>query len=96
MSAGSAVLTFTPVDVSTHAYDVSSFVQGAFGSGQPWIGFNLRQSPLRTAFSGWNSPVLTVQYTVAAVPEPQAYLLMLMGLGVLAGVAKRRRSAPQA
>ena len=33
---------------------------------------------------------------VAAVPEPQAYLLMLLGLGVMAGVAKRQRSAPQA
>ena len=96
MSAGGAVLTFTPVDSLTHAYDVSSFVQGAFGPGQSWIGFNLRQWPLRTTsvgFGTWNAPVLTVQYTVAAVPEPQAYLLVLTALGVMAGVTKRRRSA---
>lgn len=40
----------------------------------------------------WDNAALSV----TVVPEPQAYLMMLLGLGVLAGVAKKRQSASQA
>ncbi|MBJ7309524.1 PEP-CTERM sorting domain-containing protein [Rugamonas sp. CCM 8940] len=34
--------------------------------------------------------------TVAAVPEPESYAMLLAGLGMLAGVARRRQAAQQA
>ncbi len=34
--------------------------------------------------------------TVAAVPEPESYAMLLAGLGMLAGVARRRQAAKQA
>ena len=41
-----------------------------------------------------SNDTLTLSFnSVAAVPEPQAYLMMLLGLGVVAGVARRRRNA---
>jgi hypothetical protein len=35
------------------------------------------------------------RYTVTAVPEPETYALMLAGLGLLGGIARRRRTVQQ-
>jgi hypothetical protein len=41
----------------------------------------------------WNSATFTFGYTVAAVPEPSTYGMMLLGLGAVGAAARRRRSA---
>lgn len=40
----------------------------------------------------WNSATFTFGYTVAAVPEPATYGMMLLGLGAIGAVARRRQS----
>ncbi|TFW30160.1 PEP-CTERM sorting domain-containing protein [Duganella callida] len=39
----------------------------------------------------WNSAKLTFGYTIAAVPEPATYGMMLLGLGVVGAMARKRR-----
>ena len=99
MRGGTPVLTFTPVDAQGHAYNVTGFVRGALGSAASWIGFNLRQSPVVSQFGGWDNPtessppLLTIQYSMSAVPEPQTCLMLLLGMGVMVGAARQRRVA---
>ena len=39
---------------------------------------------------------VTVTPTIAAIPEPETYAMLLAGLGVMAWLARRRRAAAQA
>lgn len=39
----------------------------------------------------WKSATLTFGYSVSAVPEPSSYGMMLLGLGTVASVARRRK-----
>lgn len=41
----------------------------------------------------WNSATFTFGYTVAAVPEPATYGMMLLGLGAVGVAARRRKDA---
>ncbi len=41
---------------------------------------------------GWEDYFNIGEVTVSAVPEPETYPLMLVGLGVLGFVARRRRT----
>jgi hypothetical protein len=41
----------------------------------------------------WNSATFTFGYTVAAVPEPSTYGMMLLGLCAVGAAARRRRNA---
>jgi hypothetical protein len=41
----------------------------------------------------WNSATFTFGYTVAAVPEPSTYGMMLLGLGAVGTMARRRKNA---
>jgi hypothetical protein len=41
----------------------------------------------------WNSATFTFGYTVAAVPEPATYGMLLLGLGAVGVAARRRRNA---
>ena len=40
----------------------------------------------------WNSATFTFGYTVAAVPEPSTYGMMLLGLAAIGAVARRRKN----
>ncbi|QBE64038.1 PEP-CTERM sorting domain-containing protein [Pseudoduganella lutea] len=43
----------------------------------------------------WNSATFTFGYSVAAVPEPSTYAMMLLGFGALSAVARRRKPEGQ-
>jgi hypothetical protein len=49
------------------------------------------EAQFATQASGYGS--VTYTYTAAAVPEPETYGMLLLGLGVLGVVAKRKRAA---
>jgi len=44
------------------------------------------------SFSAPDRQYMTVNFDVAAVPEPETYALLLAGLGVMGGIARRRKS----
>lgn len=39
----------------------------------------------------WNSATLTFGYSIAAVPEPSTYAMLLLGIGAIGVTARRRR-----
>ena len=49
-------------------------------------------APTEIATFNSNAAAGTLTYNVAAVPEPESYAMFLAGLGMLAAVARRRRS----
>lgn len=76
--------------VDTDAADRSlrpavAFVPGFASLGEAYLGYDQSNDP-GAALGNFGS------YTVAVVPEPAALLLMLAGLGVLGGVARRREA----
>lgn len=44
-------------------------------------------------FQGFTSDWVLTGTAVAVVPEPEAYALMLAGLGLIAGAVRRRRNS---
>jgi hypothetical protein len=42
----------------------------------------------------WNSATFTFGYSIAAVPEPSTYAMMVLGLGAIGAVARRRKDQP--
>ena len=63
-----------------------SLVPGSFGIGDAYLSYTQSTDP-GAGLAGFGS------FSVAVVPEPAALLLMLAGLGVVGGMARRARSA---
>ena len=63
-----------------------SLVPGSFGIGDAYLSYTQSTDP-GAGLAGFGS------FSVAVVPEPAAVLLMLAGLGVVGGMARRARSA---
>ena len=74
--------------------DPANFSQGVFqlGAGTYSITGRLDQSVTDETPLALNSTVGAVRLSVVPVPEPQALLAMLAGLGLVAGAVARRRS----
>lgn len=50
-------------------------------------------APVVSEYAGtWSYDGASLNYTVAAVPEPETYAMLLAGLGMLGAVARRRRA----
>jgi hypothetical protein len=71
----------------------------AIGASASYISYNVGTSTgitavTPTAFAGtWKFTGSDLSYTVAAVPEPSSYMMMLAGLLMLGGLVARRRNS---
>lgn len=65
------------------------------GGGSGVYNFSLQWSVYHNAgpFQGFTSDWVLTGTAVAVVPEPETYAMMLAGLGLVAGMARRRKSA---
>lgn len=94
----SAVATTTYADAADLGYDFdaafgnASFSQGVFslGAGSYRIGGSLDQSVTLDGLP-LNATVGALRLTVAPVPEPSSYALLLAGLGVVSLLTRHRR-----
>jgi PEP-CTERM motif len=78
-----------------HYYGIATFLDGtgvfagAVGS-SVWESFEVGTGPI--APNVWGHAVVSIdRYTIRAVPEPQTYALMLVGMGLVGAAAMRRR-----
>jgi len=78
-----------------HYYGTATFLDGTgifagnVGSSE-WESFEVGTGPI--ASDVWSVVVVSIdRYTIGAVPEPQTYLLLLAGLGMIGVMATRRR-----
>lgn len=78
-------------NVST-PYEVGDFSFSLNPDGILRLEFAENMDDLPGADTIWNSAKLTFGYSVSAVPEPSTYAMMLLGLGTVGGLARRRRN----
>ncbi|MEY2875429.1 MAG: hypothetical protein RLZZ373_2800 [Pseudomonadota bacterium] len=84
-------VTYSGLSTVTDTFYAS---QGAYvDSG--WVGFAIPvgTTSLQIALvdvNGFNAPQVALDFTAAPVPEPEVNLMMLAGLGVIGGLARRR------
>lgn len=68
---------------------------GIAGTGK-YVAFTASAGELITSLTFTNSPAVnsfeTANYSIAPVPEPETYALMLGGLGLVGWISRRRRS----
>ena len=74
--------------IVTTAFDLASTM--AVGSVSEVAVTQLAMSDLNTGMVSLASPQMPVLMTVTAVPEPETWLMLLAGMGLLGAVAKRR------
>lgn len=90
---GSSVIGVGNFDLS---FDVTGFIGGLIANANSFAGFVWREEPggpnSLMGLSVYDGPTLTIDYsTVAAVPEPETYAMLVAGLGLLGFVAGRRK-----
>ena len=79
-----------------HYYGTATFLDGTGVyaddiATSEWESFEVGTGPI--APNVWGVSLVTIdRYTVGAVPEPQTYVLMLAGLGLVGAIAMRRRN----
>jgi hypothetical protein len=80
-----------------HYYGTATFLDGtgvfagAAGSSE-WESFEVGTGPVGP--NVWGHAVVSIdRYTFGLVPEPQTYMLMLAGLGMVGALARRRRNS---
>lgn len=80
--------------VGLHSFDVTTYVKNALAASATTVDLNF----VYTGYSGFtfgaaegNDPAVLRFDVVGAVPEPASFAMLLAGLGVVAGVAARRR-----
>lgn len=65
----------------------AAIVGGAYGSGMVWVnGYDWGDSPTTATFT-----LLNNELNVAAVPEPETYAMLLVGLGLMGGIGRRKQ-----
>jgi hypothetical protein len=78
-----------------HYYGTATFLDGTGVSdhrvASEWESFEIGTGAI--ANNVWGVSLVSIdRYTVGAVPEPQTYMLMLAGLGMIGAMAMRRRN----
>lgn len=87
---GSAIDTFTYSGGEVRNFDVTALVNAALSSGQ-YFAARLEATVAPGDLSGYyGGQFLVPSLEISPVPEPEAYAMFLVGLGLL-GVAARRR-----
>lgn len=92
---GTAVNTFTVAGGEVLNFNVTGAVNAALASGQ-YVAARLEATVPPTAlgdYYGGNFVTPTMTYTAGVVPEVDAAVMVLCGMGVLGGLLARRRKA---